>query len=113
MLKIGNKVLMKKVRFASNTWERTKGLMFENEKNFNYALVFSFPVESRIATSLHMLFVFFPIDVLFLNKNKVIVDKATLTPFMPNYTPRKAAKYVIEMPMGKAKGFKIGQKVSW
>jgi uncharacterized membrane protein (UPF0127 family) len=112
-LKIGNKVLMKNVRFASNTLERTKGLMFEDKKKFNYALIFDFPNESRIGTSLHMLFVFFPIDVIFLNNDRRIVDKATLDPFIPNYTPKKAAKYVIEMPKGKAKMAKIGQKVEW
>lgn len=104
---------MKKVKFARNTWERTKGLMFEEKKNFDYALIFEFPMESRIGTSLHMLFVFFPIDVLFLDKKQVIVDKVTLDPFIPNYTPRKAAKFVIEMPKGKASKAKLGQKVEW
>ncbi len=113
VLKVGNKVLMKNVRFANNSWERTKGLMFEDKKNFNYALIFDFPVESKIGTSLHMLFVFFPIDVLFLDKNKIIVDKVTLTPFTPNYTPKKAAKYVIEMPENKIFQLRIGQKVEW
>jgi len=113
MLKSGKKILMKKVKFTLNSWERTKGLMFEEKKDFNYALVFEFPRESRIGTSLHMIFVFFPIDVLFLDKEKRIVDKATLRPFIPNYTPKKAAKYVIEMPIGKAKSVKIGQKIDW
>ncbi|MFA5930757.1 MAG: DUF192 domain-containing protein [archaeon] len=112
-LKIGKKVLMSKVKFASNSWERTKGLMFEDKKKFNYALVFDFPFESRVRTSLHMIFVFFPIDVLFLDKQQKIVDKVTLQPFIPNYTPKKAAKFVIEMPHGKAKLAKIGQKVEW
>ena len=113
MLTVGNRVLMKNIRFAGNPWERMKGLMFENENRFNYALVFEFPNESKIGASLHMLFVFFPIDVLFLDKNKIVVDKATLEPFTPNYTPKKAAKFVIELPKGKAKTVKLGQKVEW
>jgi len=113
VLRVGKKVLMKNVRFASNTWERTKGLMFEDKKNFNYALIFEFLMESKIGCSLHMLFVFFPIDVLFLDKNKIIVDKTTLTPFILNYTPKKAAKYVIEMPEKKISQLRIGQKVEW
>ncbi len=113
VLKAENKLIMKNVRFAKNTLERTKGLMFEEKKNFNYALVFDFPAESRIGTSLHMLFVFFPIDVLFLDKNQKVVDKTTLEPFIPNYTPKKAAKYVIELPKGKAKKIKLGQKINW
>lgn len=112
-LKVNNKIIIKNVKFAKTTLERTKGLMFEEKKNFNYALVFDFPIESKIGTSLHMLFVFFPIDVLFLDKNQKVVDKVTLQPFIPNYTPKKAAKYVIELPVGKIKGIKIGQKVSW
>ena len=104
---------MKNVRFANNTLSRTKGLMFEEKKKFNYALIFDFPIESKIGTSLHMIFVFFPIDVLFLDKNKKVVDKVTLQPFIPNYTPKKAAKYVIEMPQGRAKGIRLGQKVNW
>ncbi|MFA6269105.1 MAG: DUF192 domain-containing protein [archaeon] len=113
VLRVGKKILMKNVKFASNTLERTRGLMFEDKKNFNYALIFDFPVESKIGTSLHMLFVFFPIDVLFLNKQKIVVDKTTLDPFIPNYTPKYAAKYVIEMPKGKASTVKLGQKVNW
>ncbi|MBT4597121.1 MAG: DUF192 domain-containing protein [Candidatus Diapherotrites archaeon] len=113
MLKVGNKTLMKNVRTCKTSWQRMKGLMFEDKKKFNYALVFEFPKESKIGSSLHMIFVFFPIDVLFLNSKKEVVDKTTLQPFNPNYTPKKAAKYVIEMPQGKAKGTKVGDKVSW
>ena len=113
MLKSNGKTIMKKIKHAKTTWQRTKGLMFEDNKKFDYALIFDFPIESKIGTSLHMIFVFFPIDVLFLNKEKKVVDKVTLPPFQPNYTPRKAAKYVIEMPQGKAKTVKIGNKIEW
>jgi uncharacterized protein len=113
VLKVENKILMRNVRFAKNTLERTKGLMFEEKKKFNYALIFEFPLESRVGTSLHMLFVFFPIDVLFLDKNQKVVDKVTLQPFIPNYTPKKAAKYVIELPKGKTNEVKLGQKINW
>jgi uncharacterized protein len=113
MLLCNGKILMKKFRLAKTQWQRTKGLMFEDVKKFDYALVFEFPSESKIASSLHMIFVFFPIDVLFLDKGKKVVDKVTLNPFTPNYTPKKASKYVIEMPNGKAKNVKIGNKIEW
>jgi len=113
MLKSNGKTIIKKIKHASTTWQRTKGLMFEDKNKFDYALIFDFPRESKIGTSLHMIFVFFPIDVLFLDKNKKVVDKVTLPPFQPNYTPKKAAKYVIEMPAGKAKSVKLGAQVEW
>ncbi|MDD3083422.1 MAG: DUF192 domain-containing protein [Candidatus ainarchaeum sp.] len=113
MLKVNEKKIGIKVRFANTSWQRLKGLMFEDTKKFDYALIFDFPKESIIGCSIHMIFVFFPIDVLFLNKEKKVVDKITLLPFTPNYTPKKPAKYVIEMPNEKAKKIKIGDKISW
>ena len=54
-----------------------------------------------------MFFVFYPIDILFLNKNKEIVEiKQNLKPFA-FYTPKSKAKYIIEMPKTKQE-FKIG-----
>ncbi len=113
MLKVNGKTLMKNVKLAKTNWQRMKGLMFEDIRKFNYALIFEFPSESRVGCSIHMIFVFFPIDIVFLNKNKEVVDKITLNPFTPNYTPKKAAKYVIELPNGNAKKIKIGSKISW
>ncbi|HNV01283.1 MAG TPA: DUF192 domain-containing protein [archaeon] len=113
MLKLNGKTIMKKVKLATTPLERMKGLMFEDEKKFNYALVFTSPNEGKLESSLHMMFVFFPIAAIFLDANKIVVDKTTLTPFTVNYTPKKAAKYVIELPVKEAKVIKIKDKVSW
>jgi uncharacterized protein len=113
MLKINRKNFKIKLKIANKPWQRLKGLMFEDLKKFDYALLFEFPKESVFGCSIHMIFVFFPIDVLFLNKEKKVVDKITLLPFTPNYTPKKASKYIIEMPQGKAKKIKLGDKISW
>ncbi|MCX6800785.1 MAG: DUF192 domain-containing protein [Candidatus Diapherotrites archaeon] len=113
MLKSNGKQIMKNVRTAKTSFERTKGLMFEETRKFNYALVLEMPKEARIESSIHMIFVFFPIDVLFLNKEKEVVDKATVQPFSPNYTPKKPSKYVVELPAGRAKGIRFGSKISW
>ncbi len=77
------------------------GLMFSKKKT----IVLEFKKEKIIP--LHMLFVFYPIDVLFLNKNKEIVEiKTNLKPFA-FYTPKNKAKYIVEMPKSEKK-FKIG-----
>ena len=75
------------------------GLMFSKKKK--QALVFWFSTERII--SLHMFFVFYPIDVLFLNKSKIVVDKKES--FMP-FTfckSKKKAMYAIELPNGAIK----------
>lgn len=65
--------------------------MFSRKKN----LIFVFKNEKR--RSLHMFFVFFPIDVLFLDKNKKIIEiKRNLKPFS-SYRSKKKAKFIVEL----------------
>ena len=60
------------------------------------SLIFNYNRE--IKESLHMFFVFFPIDVIFLNKNKEVVElKQNFRPFSI-YFPKNKAKYIIELP---------------
>jgi len=74
---------------------RAFGFMFKFRKP-DSGLVFEFPRERR--ADLHMLFVFFTIDVLFLDKNKNVVEiKKEFRPFA-YYSPRSKSKYVIELP---------------
>lgn len=107
------KTIVAKTRLAEGPLGLLKGLMMEEKKNFDYALVFELPIETRIGASVHTVLVFFPIDIVFLDAQKKVVDKATLHPWMLNYTPRQAAKYFIEMPHGKAEGIKIGDRLEW
>lgn len=76
------------------------GLMFTLPKK-EFGLIFEFSQEKIIP--LTMLFVFYRIDVLWLDKSKRIVEMRTLLPFMPNYIPQKKAQYVIELPNGTIK----------
>ena len=90
-------------KICKSAWSKARGLMFSRKKN----LVFVFNKEKRI--SLHMLFVFFSIDVLFLDKNKRIVEiKKNFRPFS-FYTSKEKAKYVIELV--EYNNYKIGEKI--
>jgi len=89
--------------FLYNTiLSQAKGLMFSGKKN----LLFTFKREDSV--SIHMFFVFFPIDVLFLNAKKQIVEKARLLPFSV-YFPKKSCKYILELSFpGFSEKAKIG-----
>ena len=88
-----------------SAWRKAKGLMFSRKKN----LMFIFDDEKE--RSLHMLFVFFPIDVLFLDKNKKIVEiKKDFKPFT-FYKSKKEAQYIVEL-VEKHK-YKIGKKIKF
>jgi len=101
-----------KVLIADNFFKKLKGLMFE--KKIDYALIFPLSFESRINASIHMFFVFFPIDVLFLNSKKKVVDKKeNLKPFTLICIPRKPASFVIELPLNKAKNIELNDELEW
>lgn len=106
-----NKIISGNARFCTNSSSKLLGLMFSAKKDI--ALIFEFAQEQFI--SLHMLFVFYPIDVMFLNKKKIVVDlKENFKPFT-FYTSRKKAIYAIELPDETVKKTKtkIGDRIKF
>jgi len=77
----------------------------------DYAQVFIFNNERKI--DLHMFFVFFPIDVLFLDKDKKVVEiKKNFEPFA-YYSPKVKAQYIVELPVGMLKKTKVGDNIGF
>lgn len=75
---------------------KARGLMFRKRP---IPLVFEFRKEK--INALHMMFVFFPIDIIFLDKDKKIVElKQNLRPFS-FYNPKNKSRYVIELEKGR------------
>ncbi|MBI2651786.1 DUF192 domain-containing protein [Candidatus Woesearchaeota archaeon] len=100
--------LAKNAKLCLNIISKSIGLMFSKNPK---ALVFAFNKEKIVP--LHMLFVFYPIDVLFLDKNKIVVEiKRNLMPFS-FYKPKRKSKYVIELPCNSIKKTKtnVGDKI--
>ncbi len=106
-----NKTISNNAKLLDHNLSKFIGLMFSKQQN--KALIFKFNKENVI--SLHMLFVFYPIDVLFLDKNKTVVDKKE------NFKPfafcksKKKTMYAIEIPNGILKKTKtcIGDKIKF
>lgn len=74
-----NKIpIIKKCSFINNFLSQMFGLMFHKSIPEDYALIFIFKTIGTVR--IHMLFVFFPIDVIFLNHNKKIIGTTTLNP---------------------------------
>jgi hypothetical protein len=79
-------------------WKRGRGLMFRSSRAVAEDRVFLFVEarESLARTAIHMLFVFFPIAVVWLDGDKQVVDQALARPFRPYYAPQRAAMYYVE-----------------
>lgn len=52
--------------------------------------------ESVALTTIHMFFVFFTIAVIWLDRDKCVVDMTLARPFRPYYAPRGPAQYYVE-----------------
>jgi uncharacterized membrane protein (UPF0127 family) len=90
---------------CSSAWSKARGLMFSPKRT----LVFAFDADAHVP--LHMWFVFFPIDVAYLDADRNVIElKKDFKPFA-FYTPQHKARYVIEIP--KRTELKIGDTMSW
>ena len=101
-------VICSDAKICKSILSKTVGLMFSKKPK---PLIFILKKEKIVP--LHMFFVFFPIDVLFLGKNRTVVEiKENFGPFS-YYRPKNKAMYVIELPAGTIKKTKteVGDKI--
>jgi len=88
-------LLSKQSKWLTNPFSQSIGAMFK--KKISKALIFPMRKSTKSGASIHMFFVFTPLTVLWINSEKVVVDKCLAKPFKV-YAPDHEAKYVIELP---------------
>ena len=93
------------VDLADSFMSRFLGLMFKN--NIERGLILKLPSSrSRRGSAIHMFFMKFPLDIIFADSDKKIVDMVSIEPWK-TYTPKAPAKYVIEMEKGTINTFNL------
>ena len=103
LIKINKEVF--DVSVADSLFSHLMGLMFSFPKNDG--LLFKF--DKEIYVSLHMFFVFFPIDIVYINKNKKVIKiEKRVFPFVPFISPVKC-KYILELK--DCRNVKVGDKI--
>jgi uncharacterized membrane protein (UPF0127 family) len=98
-----DKIISKKMKLCDTLLSKSIGFMFNFTKKYD-----SLILKSK-NTSIHMIFVFFPLQVAWLNKNFEIVDIKKAYPFMPILFSRKSSDYILELK--NYKNIKIGNKI--
>ncbi len=93
------------LELADSFLSRFLGLMFRN--NIEGGLILKLPSSrSRRGSAIHMFFMKFPLDIIFTDSDKKIVDLVSIEPWK-TYTPKAPAKYVIEMEKGTINKFNL------
>ena len=105
--KTTKKVLAKQVISFKTFLQIGIGLMFKTKK-YCKNKAFLFHLNEKRKYSITMLFVFFALDIIFLDRNmKVIEIKNNLKPFS-HYKPKNKFAYMIEMLHNKKKNVNLG-----
>jgi uncharacterized membrane protein (UPF0127 family) len=92
---------------------RLRGLMFRSSLPQEEGLLLVEGHDSRIDTSIHMLFVFMDLAVIWINSNNSVVDVVLARSWRPVYLPRQAARYILEIHPDRLNEFKIGDQVEF
>ncbi|MEL7670545.1 DUF192 domain-containing protein [Methanobacterium sp.] len=98
---------------ADTFFSRLRGTMFKKE--LKRGLILKLPSSrSRSGSAIHMFFVRFPLDIIFADVDKKVVDIISIDPWK-TYTPKNPAKYVIEMEKGtiESSGTEIGDELDF
>ena len=96
---------------ANNFWKRMVGLSLSRKNN----MFFPLPYEDK--WSLWMFAVRYPIKMIFIDKNRIVIDIKEAEPLTLNpktwktYFPKENCKYILETPFNLK--IRIGDKVNW
>ena len=107
-------IVAAEVEYADTMLKQIIGLMFRKSVPESYAMVFTMRRDNR--EGIHMLFMRFPIDIAFLDKDKRIIDiRQNLKPWTGLAFSHKPFRYAIEIPAGAAAraSLKLGERLNW
>jgi len=101
--------------------ELTQGLMGRTELSEDGGMLFIYPSETRLFFWMKNMRM--PLDMIFLDKEKVIIYIAKdvqicnqdLTPTCPSYGPKEKGQYVLEVEAGftETKNIRVGDKIEF
>ena len=103
-----------RVKYCDSFLCRLRGLTFRNRLDPNDGLLLvQGKRDSRIDSSIHMLFVPFDLNVVWINSGMTVVDKAIAKPWRPAYLSAQPARYVLEIHPIRWDDYQIGDKVEF
>lgn len=97
-----------KSKVCNDFYSSFRGFMFTRAIDDFFGLLFINKQESRIDTSIHMLFMNFDLTVLWLDRSFKIIDKVLARKWRLAYIPSRPAQYVLEIHPNRYQDFSIG-----
>jgi uncharacterized protein len=104
------KIILNNMKYKTNVLDLFLGLMFASKPKIEEGICLTLPGKNK-KTRIHMMFCFYPYEVLFVNSELEVVDKTILNPWTFSYKSEEPFKYAIESWPGKFNSVKIGDKL--
>lgn len=107
------KPLVKRAKWCDSFASKLRGFTFRRQLQPTDGLVLVEKSDSKLTSSIHMLFVFFDLGVIWVNEAGQIVDQVVAKPWRLSYVPAAPARYVIETHPTVLQQTKIGDHVTF
>jgi uncharacterized membrane protein (UPF0127 family) len=102
-----------RVRICRGFADKMLGLMFRGSLSENEGALLVYSRPSIGMTSIHMLFVPFPIGVFWLDDRGTVVDRVRALPWRPFYASAVPACYVLELHPKALEQLQVGDRVAF
>jgi uncharacterized membrane protein (UPF0127 family) len=99
------------LKVCDTFFSRFRGLMLAKELPSDGGIMIVEKGESKVNTSIHMMFMRYDITVLWLNPEMVVVDKVLAKKWAPYYAPKVPAQYILEIHRDRYDDFEIGDQL--
>ena len=100
-------------RYCSSFCCRLRGLTFRRSLPSREGLLLVQGRDSRVDSSIHMLFVWFDLAVVWINNAQQVVDIRLARSWRPAYAPARPARYVLEISPERLGDFNVGDQLQF
>lgn len=102
-----------RIKYCDTFLTQLRGLTFRSALPRDEGLLLVGRRDSRLDSSIHMLFVPFDLSVIWINAELQVVDKILARAWRPAYFPKQPAKYALEIHPERWADFEIGDGVEF
>lgn len=102
-----------RIKFCASFLTQLRGFTFRPRLAPDEGLVLVGKRDSRLDSSIHMLFVAFDLAVFWINSEMKVVDKVIAKSWRPAYFSKEEARYVLEIHPDRWGDYEIGDTVQF
>jgi uncharacterized membrane protein (UPF0127 family) len=102
-----------RIKYCDSFLTQLRGLTSRPSLAQDEGLILVGKQDSRLDSSIHMLFVPFDLSVVWINSDMQVVDKVLARSWRPAYFSKQPAKYVLEVHPERWEEFQVGDVVEF